>query len=233
MTEPLTWFRLHADTIDDPKLKILAVEDRWYFIGILCCKAQGIQDKYKPNLVRRMIAAKLGLDEAEFDQVIERLAEMNLIDRKTYGPIAWDKRQYRSDKSAERVRRYRKRLKEQQDIDMKRYCNVTVTPPETETETETETEKEQKKKNIEKKKSQKKDDAPSARFVRPTVEEVREYCKTRKNSVDPEQFVDFYEAKGWMIGKGKMKSWKACVRTWERNDKKKQPLADPADRWLT
>lgn len=57
------------------------------------------------------------------------------------------------------------------------------------------------------------------RFVPPTVEEVREYCYQRNNNVDPEAFVDFYESKGWMVGKNKMKSWKAAVRTWERNHK--------------
>ena len=57
------------------------------------------------------------------------------------------------------------------------------------------------------------------RFVPPTVEEVREYCRERKNNVDPEKFVDFYEAKGWMVGKNKMKDWRAAVRTWERDDR--------------
>ena len=60
---------------------------------------------------------------------------------------------------------------------------------------------------------------PAKRFVPPTVEEVREYCQERRNSVDPQKFVDFYEAKGWMVGKNKMKDWKASVRTWERDDR--------------
>lgn len=55
-------------------------------------------------------------------------------------------------------------------------------------------------------------------FQKPTVEEVREYCCDRKNSVDPQRFVDYYESNGWMIGKNKMKDWKAAVRTWERNN---------------
>lgn len=57
----------------------------------------------------------------------------------------------------------------------------------------------------------------SSQFIPPTVEEVRLYCEERNNSVDPERFVDYYESKGWLIGKTKMKSWKAAVRTWERN----------------
>lgn len=75
-------------------------------------------------------------------------------------------------------------------------------------------------------------DKPSKnnRFIPPTVEEVRAYCIERGNGVDPERFVDYYTSKGWMIGKNKMKDWKAAVRTWERGStggrKKKQDLGD-------
>ena len=55
------------------------------------------------------------------------------------------------------------------------------------------------------------------RFDPPTVEQVREYCKERGNYVDADRFVDFYSAKGWMVGKNRMKDWKAAVRTWERD----------------
>ena len=53
-------------------------------------------------------------------------------------------------------------------------------------------------------------------FVKPTVEDVKAYCHKRSNQVDPDQFVDFYESKGWKIGNQPMKDWKAAVRTWER-----------------
>lgn len=55
------------------------------------------------------------------------------------------------------------------------------------------------------------------RFTPPSVDQVMEYCQERKNNVDPQTFVDFYESKGWLIGKTKMKDWKAAVRTWEKN----------------
>lgn len=55
-------------------------------------------------------------------------------------------------------------------------------------------------------------------FKPPTVEEVAAYCKERGNGIDAQLFVDAYAAKGWVIGKSKMKDWKAAVRTWERND---------------
>lgn len=55
------------------------------------------------------------------------------------------------------------------------------------------------------------------RFKKPTLEEVKEYCEERNNGIDAETFINFYESKGWMVGKNKMKDWKACVRTWEKS----------------
>lgn len=56
------------------------------------------------------------------------------------------------------------------------------------------------------------------KFEPPSVEEVRDYCQSRKgNTVDAQAFVDFYTSKGWMVGKNHMKDWKAAVRTWERS----------------
>lgn len=57
-------------------------------------------------------------------------------------------------------------------------------------------------------------------FIPPTVEQVAAYIAERGSHVDAEDFVDFYTSKGWMVGKNKMKDWKACVRTWERQSKK-------------
>jgi hypothetical protein len=59
----------------------------------------------------------------------------------------------------------------------------------------------------------------STGFQPPTLDEVKAYCKERDNSVNPDKWYNFYESKGWMIGKNKMKSWKAAVRTWEEDKK--------------
>ena len=64
------------------------------------------------------------------------------------------------------------------------------------------------------------EDTPTLRFTPPTIEEVTAYCKERNNNVDAQQFIAFYISKGWMVGKNKMKDWKACIRTWERRDAK-------------
>lgn len=66
----------------------------------------------------------------------------------------------------------------------------------------------------------------SQRFTPPTVDEVKAYCTERGNGVDAQRFVDFYTSKGWLVGKNKMKDWKAAVRTWEQRDKKEVAAND-------
>jgi hypothetical protein len=70
------------------------------------------------------------------------------------------------------------------------------------------------------------------RFYPPTLDEVKQYCEERKNNIDPMAFIDFYSSKGWMIGKNRMKDWKAAVRTWERKRKEQsQSESSVYDEW--
>ena len=64
------------------------------------------------------------------------------------------------------------------------------------------------------------DSNKKALFKKPTLDEVKNYCILRKNNIDANAFIDFYESKNFMIGKNKMKDWKACVRTWESRQTK-------------
>lgn len=63
----------------------------------------------------------------------------------------------------------------------------------------------------------------TSRFKKPTVEEVAKYCTERGNRINAQNFVDFYESKGWKVGGSPMKDWKAAIRTWEQRDKDKTP----------
>ena len=62
------------------------------------------------------------------------------------------------------------------------------------------------------------------RFTPPTLDEVIEQCNRTGASIDPQGFIDFYESKGWMIGKNKMKCWKAAIRTWSRKEREKKQV---------
>jgi len=56
------------------------------------------------------------------------------------------------------------------------------------------------------------------KFIKPTIQEIKDYCLERKNNVDVNKFFNYYEANGWKVGKNAMKDWKACIRTWEGNN---------------
>jgi hypothetical protein len=63
-----------------------------------------------------------------------------------------------------------------------------------------------------------KNEESKARFIRPTIEEVKAYCQERANGIDAERFIDHYTANGWKVGPSSMKDWRATVRTWEKRD---------------
>lgn len=73
--------------------------------------------------------------------------------------------------------------------------------------------------NDREKKEKEKYNRPLARFIPPTVDEVKAYCFERQNGIDAQSFIDYYEANGWKQGAGRkpIVDWRACVRTWERN----------------
>lgn len=58
-------------------------------------------------------------------------------------------------------------------------------------------------------------------FIKPTFQQIEMYCRERNNSIDPVAFFDYYEARGWLLGKNPMVDWKAVIRTWEKNAAKK------------
>ena len=76
------------------------------------------------------------------------------------------------------------------------------------------------------------DSNKKAFFKKPTFDEVNNYCLERNNNIDPEAFIDFYESKNFMIGKNKMKDWKAAVRTWEKREAKKPKTMSKIDMQL-
>lgn len=72
---------------------------------------------------------------------------------------------------------------------------------------------------------------PKRCFTPPSVAMVRAYCEERSNHIDPEEFIDFYGSKGWMVGKSKMKDWKCAIRNWERRRKENGEYSQQAKRY--
>lgn len=127
----LSWFRMYAEFATDPDIQSLAFEDQRHYVVLLCLKCSGTLDKEYATADRRyaVIRRTLGLDSVAIDECKRRLIEAGLIDHH-WQPLAWERRQFLSDSSTERVQRFRERQR-----------NVSETPPDTETESDTEAEK--------------------------------------------------------------------------------------------
>jgi hypothetical protein len=121
--KPATWFRMYAEFANDPKVQMLSEAEQRRYIMLLCIRCSNGYVTLHDNEVAFQL--RVSLDEWVTTKAV--LIGKNLISNDNT-PNAWDKRQYASDSSAERVSAHRERKKQ--------LCNVTVTPPETETETE-------------------------------------------------------------------------------------------------
>lgn len=122
------WFRFYSEVVNDPKVQKLPCEDFRAWVNLLCLAAEN--DGRLPSF--EDIAFALRMDDNGVRTLVERLLNGGLIDRVNggangyhYAPHAWSKRQYKSDTSTDRVKRFRQRSE-----------TVTVTPPETEADTE-------------------------------------------------------------------------------------------------
>ena len=180
----LPWFRAYTEMVDDEKLRLLAFEDRWHFVALLCLKGQGVLDETGPLLFRK-VAVKLGLDVRSVEEVARRLSEVGLIDEKTLQPIAWEARQFRSDSSAARVAAYRERKKQ----GAKRDGNVTVTAQDTDTDKE-----EEKKEELPRKRS---NTFVVPDWINKTHWDAWHSCAKRKNASDAQKQMAVDKLDAW------------------------------------
>lgn len=174
----------------------------------------------------KMLADELEFEESTVILALNALERFNMIsqDGEAFRIAGWE--EYQNIEGLDRIREQTRRRvaahreKKAALMPCNATCNVTVTQSnaidkEEEREEEGEGEEEDIQVAVPAEPPVKK---RSKAFQPPTVEEVRDYCIERENVVDPETFVDFYASKGWMVGKTKMKDWKAAVRTWERSE---------------
>lgn len=131
----MPWFRVYHRMIDDERLRLLAFEDRWHFVAVLCLKASGMIDGEHDALWERRLAVKLGLQTRELEELQRRLMGVGLIDAH-WQPCKWAELQFRSDRSTERVRAWREGKQKQAPSSMKRCSNVAVTAQDTDTDTD-------------------------------------------------------------------------------------------------
>jgi hypothetical protein len=104
----LPWFRMYGEFITDPLIEMLAFEDQRHYVFILCMKSMGELDKDYPKegMLDRVVGKRLGLYGEAVTAAQNRLMELGLIND-MWQPKGWDKRQFTSDSSANRVAKYR------------------------------------------------------------------------------------------------------------------------------
>lgn len=103
----MPWFRMYAEWASDPVVQSLSFDDQRHHAVLLCLKCNGTLDRDIADAQReRIILRGLGLDAVTASEVKRRLLEVGLIDD-TWQPNGWDKRQFNSDISTKRVRKFR------------------------------------------------------------------------------------------------------------------------------
>lgn len=222
------WLRLHDDFFNSKRIKKLrkmAGGDTYTIIylkmQLLAMKTEGV---LKWTGLEANIAEELALDlDEEADDIkvtLSYLISCELVETSDnvnfFIPYAIENTGSETA-SAQRVREYRDKQKVLQCnnnvITMKQNCNgEKEIDIEIEKDIEIDIEKSKEKVVIEKENN-------NNRFSKPSVDEINAYCSERVNGIDGQRFYDYYETKGWKIGKNPMKDWKAAVRTWERKSR--------------
>lgn len=224
------WVKITTDMFDNRKIKHLRrlpdgnnIVLIWVMLLTMAgrCNAGGMiflteNIPYTP----KMLADELDFEENTVILALNALERFNMIsqDGEAFRIAGWE--EYQNIEGLDKIReqnRLRKQQQRERQRLMSRDSHGTVTQSHA-TEEDKEREEDKEKDIIMAVPAEQPVKKRSKVFSPPTVEEVREYCVERGNNVDPEVFVDFYESKGWMIGKSKMKDWKAAVRTWERSE---------------
>lgn len=167
---------------------------------------------YTPQVLAQVVRHQVGTVEKAL-QIFKELGLIEVLDNGAIYMMDIQNFIGKSSTEADRQREYYKKIKSDENV-----CKISYkkSTPEIDIELERDIE------------------IDNTTFKKPTLEQVKEYCEARNNNVNPEHFMDFYESKNWMIGKNKMKDWKACVRTWEKNHKltKEEERQKRIEEWL-
>ncbi len=133
------WFRFYSEVLNDHKVQALDPTLFKGWVNILCLANEQDHDRGSLPPIDE-IGFKLRLSQHSAKELVDALVLQGLLDinpDKSITPHNWKGRQYKSDRSTERVRKHRERKR---NVSCNELRNVSVTPPESETETETETE---------------------------------------------------------------------------------------------
>ena len=218
------WIKITTDMFDNRKIKHLrTLPDGnnivliWVMLLTMAgrCNAGGMiflteNIPYTP----KMLADELDFEESTVRLALEALEQLNMVRTDGFLTVAgWE--EYQSTDRLSDIREYN-RLAKQRSREKQKLMLADVNDKSMTSQCCQETEKEEENKN--------KNKRTLSLFISPSLADVQAYCDERQNGIDAQAFIDFYSAKGWMIGSNKMKDWKAAVRTWEKRRQEKNTL---------
>nr|DAU29938.1 MAG TPA: DnaD like replication protein [Caudoviricetes sp.] len=218
------YLRLKDNFFDSDELKILeSMKDGYLYSNILLkLYLRSLKNDGKLVVNERipysadMLASVTGHQVGTIKQALSIFKDLGLIDVLDNGAIYMlDIQNFigKGSSEADRKREYRQRIETDRtnvQTNLRQISDKSTPEIEIELEKDIEIEKEIHS-------SAKSTTTKRKRFEKPTLSQITQYCLERNNSVNAEQFYDYYESNGWKVGKNSMKDWKACVRTWERN----------------
>lgn len=231
----IKWVKITTDMFDNPKIKFLrrlSHGNSYVLIWIMLitiagrCNAGGkifITDGLPYD--NKDLANELGFPENVLKHALQQFEMLDMIEKDGNYIVLTGWEEYQNIQGMEfireqnRKRKQRQREKDKEDDmsrDMSRDGHVTSHQCHA-------TDKEEDK-DIDIKKTSTNVDVKESRFAPPSLQDIRDYCSERNNDVDPEHFLDYYEARGWILSNGKKcRDWKACVRTWEKKEWRTAP----------
>lgn len=175
---------------------------------------------YNENMLSVITDTNIDIVKAAMNIFIE-LDMIEILDDGTIYMLETEKMMGSETAAAHRMRTSRKKQKELPTKEQPSHCYTNVQNCYTEIEIEKDIESE--KESVEQTVPAELPAAPPAkkqsRFIPPTIEEIKAYCREMNYGINAERFIDYYKANGWMVGKNKMKDWKATVRNWARREK--------------
>lgn len=231
----IKWVKITTDMFDNPKIKFLRRLSHgnscvliWIMLITIAgrCNAGGkifITEGLPYD--NKDLADELGFPENVLKHALQQFEMLDMIEKDGKYIVLTGWEEYQNIQGLElireqnRKRKQRQREKDKEDDmsrDMSRDGHVTSHQCHA-------TDKEEDK-DIDIKKTSTNVDVKESRFAPPSLQDIRDYCSERNNDVDPEHFLDYYEARGWILSNGKKcRDWKACVRTWEKKEWRTAP----------
>ena len=229
------WIKITVDMFDDEKIKIIQSMPEGDSLLVVWIKLITLAGKTNDGgyvyisdnmpYTDEMLAVIMNKPLNTIRLALDTFMKLGMIENDVKGIYLLNFEKHQSlDKLAEIREKNRQRVAKFREKQKQLECNVTETlcnALDIDKEEDKEIDIDNKKENNKRKK-----------FNKPTIEEVQQYCNERNNNINPEQFIDYYEANGWKVGKNAMKDWKAAIRTWEKRDNKQTTRKEIVPDWI-